>query len=63
MVRKRADVKTPAAGGLRLVRLHLPAAEHKEFRKLAAEGETYMALLARKIVREWIAHQREGGSA
>jgi hypothetical protein len=35
--------------------------DHREFRKLAAAEETNMALLARRIIREWIARQRKGG--
>lgn len=44
---------------LRLVRLQLPPAEHKEFRKLAAEEETNMALLARRVILDYIARKRK----
>jgi len=47
---------------LRVVRLALPPEDHREFRKLAAAEETNMALLARRIVQEWIARQRKGGA-
>jgi hypothetical protein len=35
--------------------------DHREFRKLAAAEETNMALLARRIIREWIARQQKTG--
>jgi hypothetical protein len=40
---------------LRPVRLHLPVEEHKRLRRLAADQDTNMALLTRKIVMEYIA--------
>jgi hypothetical protein len=64
MARKKAEApKMPTTvDELRLVRLQLPAAEHKEFRKLAAEEETNMALLARRVILEYIARKRREGS-
>ena len=47
---------------LRVVRLALPPEDHREFRKLAAAEETNMALLARRIIQEWIARQRKAGA-
>lgn len=53
----------PATGAaLRVVRLALPPEDHREFRKLAAAEETNMALLARRIVQEYIARRRKDGS-
>lgn len=46
---------------LRMVRLQLPPEDHREFRKLAAAEETNMALLARRIVQEYIARHRKAG--
>jgi hypothetical protein len=46
---------------LRVVRLALPPEDHREFRKLAAAEETNMALLARRIIQDWIARQRKAG--
>jgi hypothetical protein len=46
---------------LRVVRLALPPEDHREFRKLAAAEETNMALLARRVIQEYIARQRKGG--
>jgi hypothetical protein len=45
---------------LKVVRLALPPAEHKKFRMLAAREETNMAILARRIVMEWIAREQKG---
>jgi hypothetical protein len=61
MARKKTEAaKMPTATDeLRLVRLQLPPAEHKEFRKLAAEEETNMALLARRVVLDYIARKRK----
>lgn len=60
MAKKRTEAIMPAtADELRLVRLQLPPAEHKEFRKLAADEETSMALLARRLVLEYIARRRK----
>ncbi len=63
MARKKTEaLKMPTATDeLRLVRLQLPPAEHKEFRKLAAEEETNMALLARRVILEYIERKRKEG--
>jgi hypothetical protein len=46
---------------LRSVRLQLPQEDHKKLRRLAADHDTNMALLARKIVQDYItAHQPKG---
>jgi hypothetical protein len=39
---------------LRSVRLYLPIEDHRKLRRLAADNDTNMALLARRIVQEWI---------
>lgn len=60
MARKKTEApKVPATEiELRVVRLALPPEDHKEFRKLAAAEETNMALLARRIIQEYIAEHR-----
>jgi hypothetical protein len=65
MARKKAEApKMPATEvEWRFVRLQLPPDEHKKFRRLAADEDTNMALLARRIVREYIAsHTPKGGA-
>lgn len=63
MAKKKTEANMPAtAEELRLVRLQLPAAEHKEFRKLAAEEETNMAILARRVILDYIASKRKSGA-
>jgi hypothetical protein len=63
MARKKPEEKMEATETeLRVVRLALPPEDHREFRKLAAAEETNMALLARRIVREYIARRRQEGS-
>jgi hypothetical protein len=47
---------------MKIVRLALPRDDHREFRKLAAAEETNMALLARRVIQEWIARQRKAGA-
>jgi hypothetical protein len=48
---------------LRTVRLALPPEDHKKLRRLAADNDTNMALLARRIVQEYIArHSAKGGA-
>jgi hypothetical protein len=61
MARKKmeASMMPIASEELRLVRLQLPASAHKEFRKLAAEDETNMALLARRVILEYITRRRK----
>ena len=47
---------------LRAVRLELPPGDHKRLKVLAAERDTNMALLARKIVQDYlVAHSLRGG--
>jgi hypothetical protein len=54
--KKTGDSTMPATRQeLRAVRLYLPAEVHKKFRRLAADEETNMALLARKIVQDYVA--------
>ena len=60
--KKTETPKMPATEELRVVRLALPPQDHREFRKLAAAEETNMALLARRIVQEYIAQKRKEGS-
>lgn len=64
MAKKKTETtKMPATETeLRVVRLALPPEEHREFRKLAAAEETNMAILARRIVMEWIAKKTKGAS-
>jgi hypothetical protein len=48
---------------LRAVRLYLPPDDHRKLRRMAADEETNMALLARRIVQEYIArHAPKGGA-
>ena len=48
---------------LRSVRLQLPPDDHKKLRRLAADQDTNMAILARKIVQDHFAKHttKEGG--
>lgn len=63
MARKKADAKmTATEDELKVVRLALPESHHDEFRIMAAREKTNMAILARRIVMEWIDRQRKGGS-
>lgn len=64
MAKKKTEApKMPATEvEMRVVRLALPPEDHREFRKLAAAEETNMALLARRIVTDWIARKRKEGS-
>jgi hypothetical protein len=57
MAKKKPETpKMPATQEeLRAVRLYLPAEDHRKLRRLAADEETNMALLARKIVQEYVA--------
>jgi hypothetical protein len=40
---------------MRSVRLYLPLDDHRRLRRLAADNETNMAILARRIVQDYIA--------
>jgi hypothetical protein len=64
MARKRTE-KTPVPATqveMRAVRLQLPPEDHKKLRRLAADADTNMALLAREIVQGYIAsHWRKDG--
>lgn len=48
---------------LKAVRLYLPADQHKKLRRLAADCETNMALMARRIVLEYLAAHTPKGAA
>jgi hypothetical protein len=64
MARKKPEEvpKMPATTELRAVRLHLPLDDHRKLRRLAADQDTNMALLTRKIVQEYLArHEVKGG--
>lgn len=66
MARKKTEKPvtpaTEAQSELRAVRLYLPKEHHKMLRKLAADEETNMALLARRIVSEYVVkHSQKGG--
>jgi hypothetical protein len=66
MARKKTEATrmpaTEVEAVLRVVRLALPPEDHKLFRKLAAGEETNMAILARRIVQEFIARKRKEGA-
>jgi hypothetical protein len=48
---------------LRSVRLQLPPDDHRKLRRLAADAETNMAILVRRIIQEYIAsHPLKGGA-
>jgi hypothetical protein len=47
---------------MRFVRLQLPEDDHKKLRRMAADRETNMALLAREVVQEFIAKNWKGGA-
>jgi hypothetical protein len=62
MAKKKAETKMPTtAEEMRLVRLELPASVHREFRMLAASEETHMALLARRIIVEYVERKAKEG--
>jgi hypothetical protein len=46
---------------LKLVRLELPSDYHRDLRVIAAKQETTMALLARKLIKEYVGQQRKAG--
>ena len=46
---------------LKLVRLELPPAYHRDLRVVAAKQETTMAVLARRLIQEYIDQQRKAG--
>jgi hypothetical protein len=67
MARKKTEapkMPTPTATTeeLRIVRLQLPATKHDEFRILAAKRRTNMALLARRVILDYIEQERKGTS-
>ena len=67
MARKKAEQPpmpaTEVQPDLRAVRLYLPKEHHKMLRKLAADEETNMAMLARRIVSEYVvSHSPKGGA-
>jgi hypothetical protein len=45
---------------LRSVRLQLPVEEHKKLRRLAADNDTNMAVLVRRIVLDYIGRHYKG---
>lgn len=64
MARKKTE-KTPmpatdTAAEMKAVRLYLPADVQQRLRVLAAEEGTNMALMARKIVMEYVAKRPRG---
>lgn len=67
MAKKRAEAKTMRTRavveepGLKLVRLELTPAVHRDFRVEAAKEGMSMAALARKLVEEWTARRKGGG--
>ena len=46
---------------MRAVRLYLPQQVHDEFRVMAARQRTNMAMLARKIIEEYVKANRKTG--
>lgn len=50
-----------AAEQLKLVRLELPPAYHRDLRVIAAKQDTTMAVLSRKLLMEFIDQQRKAG--
>jgi hypothetical protein len=65
MAKKKAGKpKMPATQAeLRSVRLQLPPDDHRKLRRLAADQETNMAILARRIIQEYLArHSPKGGT-
>ena len=64
MARKKTErANMPATEvEMKFVRLQLPTDDHKKLRRLAADEETNMAILARTIVQEYLArHTPKGG--
>jgi hypothetical protein len=65
MARKKAEepeMPAPATKPLlRLVRLELPGDYHRDLRVIAAKQETTMAILARKLISEYVDQQRKAG--
>jgi hypothetical protein len=65
MARKKTEQPnmpaTQAETEMRAVRLYLPSEIHDEFRVMAARQRTNMALLARKIIEEYVKGQKKGG--
>jgi hypothetical protein len=65
MARKKTETpKMPTTEvEMKFVRLQLPPGDHKKLRQLAADEETNMAILARRIVQEYLArHTPKGGA-
>jgi hypothetical protein len=67
MARKKTE-QDPMPGtetqpDLRAVRLYLPADDHRKLRRMAADEETNMAILARRIVQDYIAKNAPKGGA
>lgn len=62
--KKTENPEVPATQeSLRAVRLYLPTDEHKKLRRVAADNDTNMALMARRIVVEYLAsHLPKGNS-
>jgi hypothetical protein len=62
VTRKKKEPQVPAIHTeLRTVRLDLPPGDHKRLKILAAEHDVPMAILARKIVQEYIARRTPKG--
>jgi hypothetical protein len=64
MARKKTEQPKMQAteAEMKFVRLQLPPDEHRKLRRLAADEETNMALLARRIVLEYLSrHTPKGG--
>jgi hypothetical protein len=62
MARKKTEESGMSATRpeLRPVRLALPPEDHKKLRRLAADEDTNMAVLARRIVQDYIARRYQG---
>lgn len=63
MARKKPEKKdVPATqAALKLVRLEIPPEYHRDLRIIAAKQETTMAVLARRVMQEFIDQQRKAG--
>lgn len=66
MARKKTERRdVEATANLKAVRLYIPAGYHKLLRQIAADHETNMALMARRIIVEYLdrhSRKREGGA-
>lgn len=66
MARKKTEKRdVEATADLKAVRLYIPAGHHKLLRQIAADHETNMAIMARKIIVEYLdrhSRRKDGGA-